>query len=104
MAWKRTAGEVVTKIRARVRTESTRNKSLTKGATHSIINHLVQDAAESLSKHGRASIVGLGRFQISKRTGEVNFYPYAKFLDQLDLRFEGYDSEYDSDFDSDDED
>ena len=43
-------------------------------------------------------------FSLMETTRHVNFYPYAKFLDQLDLRFEGYDSEYDSDFDSDDDD
>jgi hypothetical protein len=85
MAWKRSAMEASASILKRVRAESSRNKKLTKLATQSVIQHLVQDTAESLSLHGQARIPGLGRFKVSALTGEVRFFPYSKFLDDVGL-------------------
>ena len=85
MASRRSSKDLVISICQRVRAESTRNKRLTLGATESVLNHLVNDTAEALSQHGQARISGLGRFEVSERTGDVRFYPYEKFLAQLEL-------------------
>ena len=86
MAWRIRNKDLVTSIWHKVKEESIRNRRVTKGATESIINHLIKDTAASLSLHGKASISGFGRFEISKSSGEIVFNPYEKFLNDIESK------------------
>ncbi len=69
---------------------------------HCVLEMLTDDCANNLRDHGRYRIANFGKFEVSQRTGQINFKPYSKFLDTMDFG-EGYTGEMEDDDDSEEE-
>jgi nucleoid DNA-binding protein len=59
---------------------------------------VTDDCANSLRENGRFRIANFGKFEVSKRTGQIIFSPYTRFLDQME-----FEDEYSGEVEEDDE-
>ena len=45
---------------------------------------MTNDCADGLREHGKYKITNFGKFQVSQRTGKIEFTPYTAFLDRME--------------------
>ena len=46
--------------------------------------YMTNDCADGLREHGKYKITNFGKFQVSQRTGKIEFTPYTAFLDRME--------------------
>ena len=82
--WAPTMTLLAKSILKRLQASSPRNKRVTEKAIQDSIKYLSYDAAQSLRDHGKFTLSGFGRFELSRKSGKVVFHPRDSFLNQME--------------------